>query len=58
MYNALLFLRIYAGGELSVTGLLTPNHLTPESTHPIYEIKKDYSEGGLWYLASIVGQSI
>ena len=19
------------------------------STHPIYEIKKDYSEGGLWY---------
>jgi len=28
------------------------------STHPIYEIKKEYSEGGLWYLAPIVGQSI
>jgi len=29
------------------------------STHPIYKIKKDYSEGvGLWYLAPIVGQSI
>jgi len=25
------------------------------STHTIYEIKKDYSEGGLWYLAPIVG---
>ena len=24
------------------------------STHPIYEIKKDYSEGGLWYLSPIV----
>ena len=24
------------------------------STHPIYEIKKDYSEGDLWYLAPIV----
>ena len=22
------------------------------STHPIYEIKKDYSEGDLWYLAN------
>ena len=28
------------------------------STHTIYEIKKDYSEGGLWYLAPIVEQSI
>jgi len=28
------------------------------SRHPIYEIKKDYSEGDLAYFAPIVGQSI